>query len=80
MKPLGEGHHIYADRYYTTNNLLKFLNERKTYFTGTYIANRKNFPKDLLQPIKHLESKYSRSKSGILACNWRDKKSKKSLF
>ena len=35
MEPLGSGHHIYDDRYYTTYELIEFLLSRKTNYTGT---------------------------------------------
>jgi len=42
------------------------------------MTNRKNFPPELKNSnIKHLESKYYRSDSGIMLCQWKDKKAKK---
>ena len=60
LHPLGEGHHVFADRHYTTYNLLLYLNEQKFYYTGTLMGNRKNFPAELKGSMKHLESKYFR--------------------
>ena len=75
---LGTRHHIFADRYYTTHNLVSYLTAKKTYYTGTLMINCKNFPpqiKDL--KIKHFESNYYISNSDILVCKWIDKKAKK---
>ncbi|GFR90701.1 PiggyBac transposable element-derived protein 4-like, partial [Elysia marginata] len=59
MTPLVKGHHIFADRYYTSYPLLLYLTNRKTYFTGTLNANRKNFPPELKSlSLNHRESKY----------------------
>ena len=68
LRPFGEGHHIFADRYYTTYNLVMYLISRKFFYTGTLMANRKGFPPEIYEPMKHLESKYARSDTGILAC------------
>ena len=54
-----------------------YLNEQKFYYTGTLMGNRKNFPAELKESMKHLESKYFRNDSGVLACAWQDKKAKK---
>ena len=58
MQPLGTGHHIFADRYYTTHKLLQFLSSRKQYYTGTLNLNRKNFPLQIRGlTLDHRESK-----------------------
>ena len=44
MKPLSKGHHVFADRYYTTYNLLQHLLKEHHYYTGTVQVNRKFFP------------------------------------
>lgn len=80
LRPVGEGHHVFADRYYTTHNLITYLSEKKLFYTGTLMGNRKNFPPQLKQPIKHLESKYFRDDNGILACAWKDKKARKPVL
>ena len=79
MQPLGTGHHIFADRYYTTHNLIEYLTTRKTYYTGTLMTNRKGFPKemDTFKKLGHKESVYYRSTNGILLCAWKDKKARK---
>lgn len=82
MKDLGEGHHVFADRYYTTRRLIKMLNSKKTYYTGTLTTSRKNFPKSLKTiSLAHRQSKCFRQKDdGILATAWRDKKSRKPVI
>ena len=32
LRPVGTGHHVYADRYYTTQKLVEFLTGRSIYF------------------------------------------------
>ena len=45
LQPLGKGHHVFADRYYTTHALMKYLISKKMYCTCTLNLNRKNFPR-----------------------------------
>ena len=79
LNPLGSGHHIFADRYYTTRALIDYLASKKTYYTGTLMTNRVGFLPDMtpLAKIKHKESKYFRCDEGILLCAWKDKKARK---
>lgn len=79
LSPLGTGHHIFADRYYTTHNLVEYLTSKKIYYTGTLMTNRKGFPKEMetFKKLKHKESKFYRSEKGILLCAWKDKKARK---
>ena len=81
MQPLGTGHHIFADRYYTTHKLLQFLSSRKQYYTGTLNLNRKNFPLQIRGlKLDHRESKFYRNDNdGIICVAWRDKKAKKNM-
>ena len=45
------------------------------------MANRKNFPSEIKNSnLKHLETKYYRSNTGILLCMWRDKKASKPVI
>ena len=80
MQPLGIGHHIFADRYYTTGALIDYLVKEKTYYTGTLQTNRKGFTpemKTLKTSLQHKESKFYRcDESGILLCGWKDKKAR----
>lgn len=59
LQSLGNGHHDFADRYYTMHSLISYLNAEKSYFTHTLMTNQKNFPPKIKQSkIKHLETKY----------------------
>ena len=44
--------------------------------------NRKNFLKEIRgkQKLKHLEAQFYRSNSGILVCQWQDKKARKPVI
>ena len=78
LRPLDPGHHSFADRYYTTHDLILYLSSKKTYYTGTLMTNRKNFPVQIKNSkIKHLESYYYQSEKGILLCEYKDKKARK---
>ena len=77
---MGIGHHIFADRYYTTRALIDYLVKEKTYYTGTSQTNRKGFTpemKTLKTSLQHKESKFYRcDESGILLWGWKDKKAR----
>ena len=82
LRPLGPGHHVFADRYYTTYKLITYLTDKRTYYTGTLNINRKNFPPQLKTlKLEHRESRWYRDEkpdnAGILCVAWRDKKAKK---
>lgn len=79
LRPLGKGHHAFADRYYTSYNLIKFLCDNSTYYTGTLALNRRNFPADLKNiKLAHRKSRWFRSEDQKVLCvAWRDKKAKK---
>ena len=57
LSPLGTGHHVFANRYYITYNLVEYLTSKKTYYTGTLMSNRKSFPKEMatFKNLKHKE-------------------------
>jgi len=81
LGPLGSGHHVFADRYYTTHKLITYLIEKNTYYTGTLMSNRKNFPDEIkTMKLKHMETKCYRSSDGILLCLWKDKKARKPVI
>ena len=50
LRPIGSGHHVYADRYYTTHSLIEYLTSKRTYYTGTLMANHKYFPEAIKNP------------------------------
>ena len=81
LRSLGSGHHVFADRYYTTHSLISYLSAKRIYCTSTLMKNRKNFPIEIKNPkIKHMESKFYCSTEGILLCMWKDKKTKKPVI
>ena len=78
LRPLGKGHHVFADRYYTTEKLIRYLIENKTYYTGTLALNRKGFPLELKTlKLSHREARWYRSDDDKILCvMWKDKKGK----
>ena len=79
LKPLSKGHHLFADRYYTTYNLIDHLLKEHFFYTGTVNVNRKNFPDEFKGlSLEQQQSKFFISGGGrMIACAWRDKKAKK---
>ena len=82
LQVVGKGHHIFADRFYTTRKLVDHLKENSTYYTGTLIANRKGFPKAIQTDIPDLTKKkcYATIDKSILLTSFRDKKAKKPVI
>ena len=39
LSPLGIGHHVFADRFYTTYLLLQYFTDKKHFYTGTIQSN-----------------------------------------
>lgn len=78
LRPLGKGHHVFADRYYTTEKLIRYLIENKTHYTGTLALNRKGFPLELKTlKLSHREARWYRSDDDKILCvMWKDKKGK----
>ena len=80
LNPLGKGHHIFADRYYTTHSLISYLPSKSCHYTGTLQTNRKNFSDSIKFQkdcrVKYLQTNYYCSESGILVVQWQDKKAK----
>ncbi|KAI8771552.1 piggyBac transposable element-derived protein 4-like [Biomphalaria glabrata] len=80
LQPLQSGHHIFADRYYTSTDLLEYLTQKRFYYTGTVNLARKNFPAELKkQKLRHRETQFYKSVGSIdaLCVAWQDKKAKK---
>lgn len=82
LKAVGTGHHIFADRWYTTRLLVDHLIERGYNYTGTLQINRTGFPQDLKSlKLAHLQSQYWTSKDDNILCSaWKDKKAKKPVI
>lgn len=81
LQPIDRGHHIFADRFYTTYNLVKFLKDNSFYYTGTVQTNRRNFPKELKTlKLEKQESKFFMNEDKtVVVVSWRDKKAAKSV-
>ncbi|GFO32328.1 PiggyBac transposable element-derived protein 4 [Plakobranchus ocellatus] len=81
LRPLEKGHHIYADRFYTSMPLLRYLADKGFHYTGTVDVRRKDFPPE----IKTLKLDYLQMKWYMMEGNWlllsafRDKKAKKNV-
>ena len=84
LKPIGSGYHIFADRWYTTMNLLDYLISKKQYFTGTFQANRVGFPDEIHSKqlkLNYMEHKFWLSEDNKMMCvAWRDKKANKPVY
>ncbi|XP_035825493.1 piggyBac transposable element-derived protein 4-like [Aplysia californica] len=79
LDPLGPGHHVYSDRFYTSLDLIRHLSNNRTNFTGTLNLNRRGFPTDLKTlRLQHTErSWYYAPEDEVLCVAWKDKKAKK---
>ena len=75
---IGSGYHIYADRWYTTRDLVDWCLDNDQYYTGTYMSNRKGFPVELknarLDHMSHVH--YMSGDRRTMACGFKDKKAK----
>ncbi|GFR57726.1 PiggyBac transposable element-derived protein 4 [Elysia marginata] len=78
LTPLIKGHHIFADRYYTTRNLVDYLLCRHVYYTFTVQSNRRGFPAEMKTlKLNNREKKYFMNEtSEALVIMWRNKKAK----
>ena len=79
LEPLGTGHHVFADRFYTSYELVDFLLKRRTHYTGTLDLRRKDFPPELktLKLEMGERQDFLNEKKTILCTAFRDKKAKK---
>jgi hypothetical protein len=71
-----KNHIVNIDSYFTSYDLFKVLSEKKIFARGTARSNKKNFPKDILNPkcVKNQEEKKVLQRGKIVAYAWRDKK------
>ncbi|KAI8779479.1 piggyBac transposable element-derived protein 4 isoform X2 [Biomphalaria glabrata] len=81
LKNIGRGYHIFADRWYTSQLLLDFLQKKKMYFTGTLQVNRVGFPPEVKWlKMATMESKYWINDDNSLLCMaFKDKKAKRHI-
>lgn len=81
LEGLGEGHHIFADQFYTTRKLVQDMNAKNMLYTGTLNISRDGFPTDGYKKqlkLKLRERQDFRSATDdLLLTVWRDKKAKK---
>ena len=78
FSPLGSGHHVFADKFYTTYSLIQYLTNKKYFYRGTIQSNQKNFLDEIKQPVvKYQERKYGRR---FLVVLWKDKNARKPVI
>ncbi|GFO22529.1 PiggyBac transposable element-derived protein 4-like [Plakobranchus ocellatus] len=78
LTPLGTGHKIFADRFYTTRVLIDYLLQKKQYYTGTVNLNRKGFPEEIKDEHRQMKW-FAKEDEAILCVAFRDKKAKKNV-
>ena len=67
LSPLGKGHHVYADQYYTTYQLLEYKTDKEFYYTGKLQIYKKNIPKEMTSSkIASQEVKFFISERGYM--------------
>ena len=71
---LDKGYHIFADNWYNSVPLTKYLTKRKTYITGTLRADRKDTPRDVMQKKLKAGEMVSQSLDDISVTKWKDKR------
>ena len=79
LKGLVKGHTIFADRYYTSRELVNYLLSKKFYFTGTLNVNRVGFPAQLKSAALATNENISfvNEDKSIMCTMFRDKKANK---
>ena len=75
---LDKGHHFYFDNYFSSVNLAKKLEDRKTYMCSTVRTNREGWPKDLRAAPCGKKMKTGevifRQDGNLVATLWKDKR------
>ena len=81
LRPLQKGHHIFADRFYTSMPLLRYLRSKGFHYTGTVDTRREDFPPDIKTlKLDFLQIKwYATQDNWLLLSAFRDKKAKKNV-
>ena len=81
LRPLQKGYHIFADRFYTSMPLLRYLRSKGFHYTGTLDTRRKDFPPDIKTlKLDFLQIKwYATQDNWLLLSAFRDKKAKKNV-
>lgn len=73
---LQKGYHIFSDNFFTSVNLVKYLYENKTFYTGTVRKTRKDLPGDIKNQLEVGQKKYWK-KQNVIALSYREKKTQK---
>ncbi|XP_054282844.1 piggyBac transposable element-derived protein 4-like [Macrosteles quadrilineatus] len=68
------GHILYIDNWYSSPGLCKRVLERKTHVVGTVNLERINMPEEFDSANLEIGQAIRRSKDGILAVKWKDRK------
>ena len=78
MEPyISRGHHVFADRYYSSIPLVKALEQKGTAFTGVCNKNRVGLPRAIRQPLSLHDNEIVCYRAGIMLClAWRAEKKK----
>ena len=64
---------MFADNFYNSVKLAKYLSKQKTYICGTLHGDCKGNPKDIVKKkLKKGESVWKRS-NDVVVCKWKDK-------
>ena len=48
----GKGHHVFADRFYSSIQFMQTLTEQQTHFTCTIVRNRVDLPDPIRAPFR----------------------------
>ncbi|XP_043474432.1 piggyBac transposable element-derived protein 4-like [Leptopilina heterotoma] len=72
----GNNHHVYFDNFFTGVDLMIYLKKDKIFACGTVRQNRSRLPKSKVQDkqMKHGDSEFRTSNTGIRWVKWMDKK------
>ena len=71
---LGKGFTIYADNFYNSVKLTKFMSANQTYICGTLLNDRKGNPKDVANKnLKRGEVEWKRNET-VVVSKWKDKR------
>ena len=74
---LGKGHHIFADRFYSSLPLVETLENHNTHFTGTIVRNRVDLPDEIRSPFSLADDESIQFQCGrLMVIAWRAKSKK----
>jgi len=68
-------HHLYADNFFSSLEVVEHLHEADIYYCGTIRPNRRYFPQELASKrLARGESCKMMNDRGVIACKWHDKR------